>query len=126
MLDKLDAVAELSVARGCGFASIGIFTMMMGLADQMQVSLKAGGLMGLLMAVILAARGFTAMRTPYRRTEVWIMLAPADRPNDAIAQQLIGMARRQAYLRYALNTTCVSAGFLTGSLVIALFGVKPA
>ncbi len=125
MLDKLDAAAELSVARGCGFASVGIFTMMTGLADQMQVSLKAGGIMGLIMTIILAVRGLSALRTPYKRTEVWIMLAPADRPGAAIAQQLIGCARRQAYLRNALNTACVSAGFLVASLILGMIGVRP-
>jgi hypothetical protein len=122
MLAKLEALAELSVARACGFAAIGILTFMVGLADRMTLSLKVGGLMGLVLCLILVLRGMTALRRPYKSTEVWIMMRPGDRPQASIAQRVIGHALRWAYYRFALNAACVSAGFLAASLVLTLFG----
>jgi len=126
MVEKLEALAELSVARGCGFAAIGILTLMVGLSYQMSLALKAGGIMGLGLTAILVARAIAAPRTPYKRTEVWIMLDPAERPGAAIAQMLIGRTLRHTYLRYALNVACISAGFLTSSLILSLLGTGTA
>ena len=64
MLETIEKLAVVSVARGCGFAALAIVTVMVGLSDQIDVACKAGGILTLGTCVILAIRGWTAPRTP--------------------------------------------------------------
>ena len=120
MIKTIEDLAEVSVARGCGFAGLGIVCLMVGLSDQMSVACKAGGILTLGACMILAIRGWTATTTPYKRTEVWIMLDKAERPQPAIAQQVIGTALREAYLRFALHAAWLSTGLLVIAIVWSL------
>lgn len=120
MLSTIEQAAEVSVARGCGFAALGIVTLMVGLSDQMYLACKAGGILTLGACLILIIRGLTAPNTPYKRTEVWVMMEPAERPQAAVAQQLIGSVLREVYLRFALRTGVLAAALLAISLVITL------
>lgn len=120
MLGTIERVAELSVARGCGFAALAIVTFMVGLSDQMHLACKAGGIATLGTCLILAIRGLTATTTPYKRTEVWVMLEADDRPQPAIAQRVIGVALRDVYLRFALHAALISAVLLGASMVLRL------
>lgn len=122
MLEKIEHLAEVSVARGCGFGALAIVTFMLGLADQMDVSCKAGGILTLGACLVLVLRGQTATRKPYKRTEVWTMLSAADRPQPEIAQQIIGNALRDVYLRFALHAAMSASGLLFLSLVLRLIG----
>jgi hypothetical protein len=48
MLQKIERLAYISVARGCGFAALAIVTFMVGLSGDMVSSLEAGGSLALL------------------------------------------------------------------------------
>lgn len=122
MFKTIDDAAELSVARGCGFGALGIVTFMVALSDQMPLALKSGGILTLGMCLILIARGCTAKSTPYKRTEVWLMLAAGDRPQAPVAQKLIGNALHRVYLRYALQSGVLACAMLIGSVVLKMFG----
>ena len=52
-------------------------------------------------------------RALHNRTELWLMLEPAERPQPAIAQAIIGSARREALLVFALRAAWLSAGLLS-------------
>jgi len=126
LIDKIEELAEVSVARGCGFAALAIVSVMVGLSDQMHVSCKVGGMLTLLACLVLAIRGMTATNTPYMRTEVWVMLNKVDRPQPAVAQQIIGSILRSVYLRFALHAAVVSLVLLCISQLLQLFGSRPA
>jgi hypothetical protein len=115
---SVEDIAELSVARGCGFAAIGIFTFMVGLADQMAVSLKAGGIFTLGMALVLLVKAWAASSIPHKRTEVWAMMRPDERPAVDVAQQVIGATLRLTYLRFALHAAFAAFGMLAASVVV--------
>lgn len=122
LINNIENLAEVSVARGCGFAALAIVTLMIGLSDQMHLSCKAGGTLTLGACLILAIRGLTAPSTPYKHTEVWVMLDTADRPQPAVAQRIIGKALRDAYLRFALHAAVLSAALLCLSVVLQMLG----
>jgi hypothetical protein len=124
MQSSIEDAAEVSVARGCGFAALAIATCMVGLSAEMPLAFQCGGMLVLLMMLILVLRGMAAPHVSYKRTEVWLMLEPAARPQATVAQQVIGRALREVYLRYALRSAAMAATLLVGSLLMRLAG-KP-
>lgn len=120
---RLQQAAEISVARGCGFAALAIFTFMVGFAGNIRLSLAVGGCMALLASFVLIIKALNAERTSYKRTEVWIMLEPEDRPRPEVAQKLISTALREVYLRFALRAAKLSLGLLAASFLLRLMQV---
>ena len=52
-MHRLQQLAWLSVARGCGFAALAIFTFMIGLSGDMPAAFKAGGILTLIVSLVL-------------------------------------------------------------------------
>lgn len=119
-MQRLQQAAEISVARGCGFAALAICTFMVGFAGDIRLSLAVGGCMALLATFVLIIKALKAERTSYKRTEVWIMLEPEDRPRPEVAQQVIGTTLREVYLRFALRAAKLSLGLLAASILARL------
>lgn len=94
---------------------------MVGLSGDMVSSFKAGGALCLLASAILLLKAWYAAQRPYKRTEVWLMLEPQDRPNSAIAQQIIGTVLRETFLFFALHAAFAAAVLLCGALAYGLF-----
>lgn len=117
MLQRIEHAAQVSVARACGFAALGILTFMVGLSSDVAASLKAGGILSLATSVVLLLKAWHASRRPYKHTELWLMLTPQDRPHSAIAQQIIGTVLRETFLYFALHTAFAAALLLGGALV---------
>lgn len=115
MPPRINSLARLSVARGCGFGMVAIITMMVGLSDEMPQSLQAGGYAMLLMCMVLLLKAFFADHRPYKNTELWLLLDPADRPREQIAQKLLGEALREAFLLFAKRSALGAAALLAGS-----------
>jgi hypothetical protein len=124
MLQKLEALAELSVARGCGFAALAIFTFMIGTVSDPALAFKSGGLMTLLACAVLLLKARNACTRPYKSTELWIMLAKDERPDAAIAQQVIGNVLRDVYLRFAQQAAVLAILMLSAAQILLLLGVE--
>ena len=122
MAYSIDSAAEFSVARGCGFAGLAIGVCMVGLITEPRIAFQCGGVLALITALIMMLRAIIAHRTPYNRTETWLLLPQADRPGPAIAQQVITSARRTAYLRFAQYWAAMAAGFLFVALLFRIAG----
>jgi len=122
VLQEIERFAEISIARGCGFAALAIFTFMLGLSWDMVLATKVGGTLILGVSVILILKGQTAPHRPVSKTELWMMLDRADRPAPAIAQRVIGPVLHSCYLRFALYAARLSAGLLAMSLTLQLLG----
>jgi hypothetical protein len=98
---RLNDMAYLSVSRACGFACLAIFCFMIGMAGYPLVALKSGAVFMMLSAGVLAVK---AQRSPlkyYKRTELWVLLAPEERPDPRFAQQVIGLTLRDIFFRFA-------------------------
>lgn len=121
MFQQIEDLAHFSVARGCGFAGLGVMTFMVGLADNMELSLRCGGLFAMMLCLVLLLKAWHAPKTPYKQTEVWLLIPTTDRPTAAVAQQMISRCLRSAYIHFALHAALVSAGLLALSLLIGIF-----
>ncbi len=122
MAYSVESAAEFSVARGCGFAGLGIGVCMIGLITEPRMSFQCGGVLALFTALTMILKALVANRTPYNRTETWLLLPQADRPGPAIAQRIITTARREAYLRFAYYWAMVAAFFLLIALSFRVAG----
>ena len=120
MLERIEQVAHFSVGRGCGFAAIGILTFFVGLSFDLALALKSAGVLGLIVCFVLLGKAQRARTQPYKRTEVWILLKPPERPRAEIAQQLIGTVLRETYFSFALHAAIFSALSLASSLAFHL------
>jgi hypothetical protein len=120
MLQRIEHVAQISVARACGFGALAIVTFMTALSGDIVSCLKAGGILTLFMCLVLLLKARHAAGRSYKRTEVWIMLAPQDRPHSAIAQQVIGNVLRETFLSFAMHAAFASCLMLSGAMVYGL------
>jgi hypothetical protein len=120
MLRRIQRLARISVARGCAFAGLAIATLMVGLSGDMVAALEAGGILSLLVCVTLLAKAWLSGLRSYKSTEVWLMLRAEDRPDSAIAQELIGTALRDTCLRFAYYAAGLAAGLLWAAVLCGL------
>ena len=123
MLQRIERLAQISVARGCGFAGLAILTFMIGLSGNMVVALQAGGILCLLVCGLLLFKAWLAGQRSYKSTEVWLMLSPQERPGSEIAQHVIGTALCDSCLRFALLASRLAIGLLAAAMLYALIVV---
>lgn len=100
-MNQVERAAQASVARGCGFAALAIACGLIGFAHDPVALLRAGAVLVTGLAVVLGIQALRARGRPYKRTEAWLLLDPADRPPAAIAQRAIGTALEDVYHRFA-------------------------
>jgi hypothetical protein len=122
MLDIVEKLAEFTVARACGFAMLAILVTIVGLVDSPVIALKTGAVLSLLTSMILLLKAALAETKPHRATELWLLLKPEERPHEAVAQRIIALALREAFLRFALYFASGAAAMLVALLMIAIFG----
>jgi hypothetical protein len=115
---RLDELALLSVSRACGFAGLAIFCFMIGLAGYPVIALNSGAVLMMLSAAVLAIKAEMSPTRPYKRTELWVILQPYERPSDRFAQQVIGNTLRGIYLRFAVHFA--RGGLFCFALALAL------
>lgn len=115
---NLNNLAFLSVARASGFALLGIVCVMAGAAYDVAIAFMSGGILSLLTCAVLLSKASIAFTTPYKRTEVWVLLDPGDRPKAEIAQRLIGSTLHQLYLRFAHNFAMLSVLLFSRTLLM--------
>lgn len=116
MLQRIETLAQLSVGRACGFAAIGIGTFFVGMSGDMPAAFKSAGILSLLTCLVLLLKAQWAPLWPYKRTELWLMLRPDERPEPHIAQQIIGTVMRETFLYFALHAAATAAFMLAVAL----------
>jgi hypothetical protein len=121
--ERVEACAEISVARGCGFAWLAIITFMVGLSWDLPLAGKVGGVLAMVVCAVLLVKRARVQVRPYKRTEVWLMLSERERPSPEMAQMLISSALGVTYLKYAARAAFIASWLLLGSLVVGLVGV---
>jgi hypothetical protein len=121
MLDHLEKLALFSVGRGVGYAAIIVVMVFLSLVSDPANALRSAGMMSLLISLVLLLRARGALNRPYKRTELWILLKPGERPQTAVAQQVIGTVLCGAYLYFARHTAVFAAVTLAVALGLALF-----
>jgi hypothetical protein len=122
-MEHIRRLAFISVARGCSFATLAIFTLMIGFITTPGTAFEAGGLGFLLMAVILFLKARNAGTVSHKKTEVWIMLEDGMRPPPQVAPAIIANVRREVLFLWSRYSAIISAGLLAVAFVMFLFDV---
>ena len=107
-MEEMRRIAYETVLRACGFASLAIFCVMIGLSFLPRAAFRAGGFLTILMTLVLVLKAREARTKDYRRTEMWLYLAKESRPPQALAQKLVSTLMREIYLQFARWTAIIS------------------
>jgi hypothetical protein len=107
-MEHMRQVAFATALRACGFGSLAIFCVMIGLSFQPRTAFQAGGFLTTLMAGILMFKAREALTKNYRRTEMWLYLPEDVRPPEAYAQWASSTVLRETYLTFAKWTALIA------------------
>jgi hypothetical protein len=121
-VEDMRRIAFETVLRACGFGSLAIFCVMIGLSFEPRVAFQTGGVLTLVMSGILIFKAQEALTKNHRRTEMWLYLPKEQRPPEASAQQTTAVVMRETYLVFALWTSAVAIGMWTLALLFSLAG----
>lgn len=116
-------VAYDTVMRACGFASLAIFCIMVGMSFMPRFAFQAGGFLTTAMALVLIYKAQEARTKDYRTTEMWLYLEKHERPPAAYAQWASATVLRETYLTFALWTSIIAIALWTLALVFGLAGL---
>ncbi|MCB1478902.1 MAG: hypothetical protein R3D43_07550 [Tepidamorphaceae bacterium] len=119
-MEKLTILAFVSIARGCGFAGLGIFCLVAGLSYDPVLAAKTGAILTTGLAVILIFRAQQAPFRDYRKTELWVMLKKDERPVAEQAQKLTGQTLKDTYYTFANHVAVIAAIFWGIALLLWL------
>ena len=122
-MEHMRRIAFETVLRACGFGSLAIFCVMIGLSFEPRAAFQAGGMLTLLMAAILMLKAYEARTKNHRRTEMWLYLPKEQRPPEAYAQRACvdrAAARPISPLRAGPPSIAVGMGLL--ALLFSLLG----
>src|SRR6188508_725266 len=118
-VEKMRRIAYETVLRACGFASLAIFCVMIGMSFMPKLAFQAGGFLTTIMSAVLVLKAFEARTKDYRRTEMWLYLTKDQRPPAIYAQWASATVLRETYLRFALWTSVVSIAMWVLALLIS-------
>jgi hypothetical protein len=119
-MKRLWRSARISIGRATAFAAFGIVCVMIPLSFNPRLMVRAGGLLTLALAVGLILKANFAVRQDYRRTEMWLLLPPDDRPPREVARRVSATVLRETYLRFAMFAAGASVVLWTVKVMLRL------
>ena len=121
-MEDIRRIAYETVLRACGFGSLTIFCIMIGLSLEPRAAFQAGGFLTLLMTGILILKAYEARTKNHRHTELWLYLPEERRPPKAEAQWAVSTAMRETYFLFARWTAIISIVMWIIALIFSLVG----
>lgn len=109
-MDRIRYFAEVSVTRACGFALLGIVTVVLGLSHDLVLAMRSAAILLSLMMMILIHFGWRAPYTDYRRRELWILLDQWHGLPEHRAHQTISGVMRDTFMRNAERCAWLAVG----------------
>jgi len=119
-MELMRRIAYETVLRACGFGSLAIFCVMVGMSFEPRAAFQAGGTLTTIMALILVWKAREALTKDYRKTEMWLYLPKDFRPPEAYAQWASATVLRDTYLMFALWTSMIAIAMWVIALIISL------
>jgi hypothetical protein len=119
-MEHMRRIAYETVLRACGFGSLAIFCVMIGMSFAPRMAFQAGGFLTMLMTAILVIKAYEAQRKDYRRTEMWLYLPKEQRPPAAYAQWASATVLRETYLTFARWTAMIAVVMWALALAFSL------
>jgi hypothetical protein len=123
-MEQMRRIAYETVLRACGFGSLAIFCIMIGLSFNPRAAFQAGGILTTIMALVLILKAREALTKDYRKTEMWLYLPKDFRPPEAYAQWASSTVLRDTYLTFALWTSAIAIAMWVLALLFSLFGTS--
>ena len=122
-MEEMRRIAYETVLRACGFASLAIFCVMIGLSFLPRSAFQAGGFLSMSMTLVLVLKAYEARTKDHRRTEMWLYLPKESRPPQAFAQKTVSTLMRETYLLFARWTAIISIVMWTIALFFSVIGL---
>ncbi len=122
-MESIRQIAYETVMRACGFGSLAIFCIMVGLSFEPRLAFQTGGILMLTMVGILAFKAHESATKHYRRTEMWLYLPIELRPPEAFAQRVVSGIMRETYLTFAYWSAFVACGMFIIAIGFAFAGI---
>jgi len=122
-VDEMRRIAYETVLRACGFASLAIFCVMIGLSFLPRSAFQAGGFLSMTMTLVLVLKAHGARTKDHRHTEMWLYLPKESRPPKALAQKTIALIMRETYLLFARWTAMISIVMWSIALFFSFIGL---
>ena len=122
-MEQMRRVAYETVLRACGFGTLTIFCVMVGMSFMPRLAFQAGGFLTTLMALILVYKAYEARTKNYRQTEMWLYLEKDQRPPESYAQWASATVLRETYLTFALWTSAIAIALWIIALLFGLAGL---
>ncbi|GBD43696.1 hypothetical protein HRbin40_01175 [bacterium HR40] len=119
-MEELERAAEISVARGVGFAALAILVLMLAFIFEPALSLLVGAAGALLVASVLELKARLAPSRCYRNTEAWLMLESRPAWSGDVAQRLVSTVLAATLRRYARIALRVAVAFWAASVLLRL------
>ena len=123
-MEEMRRIAYETVLRACGFASLAIFCVMIGLSFLPRSAFQAGGFLSMVMTLVLLLKAQEARTKDHRRTEMWLYLPKENRPPQDYAQRTISAVMRETYLLFARWTSLISIVMWTIALFFSFIGFR--
>jgi len=121
-MEHIRAIAYETVLRACGFGSLAIFCVMVGMSFDARIAFQAGGFLTMMMALILIYKAWEAPNKNHRRTELWLYLPRELRPPEGYAQWAVATAMRETYLTFARWTSMIAIVMWVLALAFSVLG----
>jgi hypothetical protein len=121
-MEHMRRIAFETVLRACGFGSLAIFCVMIGMSFDPRAAFQAGGFLTTLMALILMYKAREALSKDHRKTEMWLYLPKSFRPPEAYAQWASATVLRDTYLTFALWTSMIAIAMWVMALFFSFVG----
>lgn len=121
-MELIRAIAYETVLRACGFGSLAIFCVMVGMSFNARAAFQAGGFLTTLMTLILIYKAWEARTKNHRRTELWLYLPKEQRPPEGYAQWAVATVMRETYLTFARWTSLIAIAMWVLALMFSLLG----
>jgi hypothetical protein len=121
-MQEMRRIAFETVLRACGFGSLAIFCVMIGLSFEPRMAFQGGGFLTTAMALVLVYKAREALTKDYRRTEMWLYLPKTLRPPEVHAQWASATVLRETYLIFAQWTAAIAIAMWVIALMFALAG----
>lgn len=121
-MEQMRRIAYETVLRACGFGSLAIFCVMIGMSFNARLAFQAGGTLTTTMVLILIYKAREALTKDYRKTEMWLYLPKTFRPPEAYAQWASATVLRDTYLTFALWTSAIAICMWVIALIFSVVG----
>ena len=121
-MEPMRRIAYEIVLRACGFGSLAIFCVMIGMSFEPRLAFNAGGFLTTLMSAILILKAYEARTKHYRKTELWLYLPKEQRPPEEHAQWASSTVLHETYLTFARWTAAIAIAMWVLALFFSVVG----